>query len=85
MTGMRSQITALPVAQRAEAVREFDARYGEMDRVLWCLSRHCRPALIQGSASPAVESLVWTIKSWWGVQGDRSETKALMASALARR
>jgi len=83
MTGMRSHITGLPVAQRAEAVGEFDARYGEMDRVLWCLSRHCRPALIQGSASPAVESLVWTIKSWWGVQGVRSETKALMASALA--
>jgi hypothetical protein len=30
-----------------------------------------------------LEALIWTIKSWWGLQGVRSETKALMATALA--
>lgn len=30
-----------------------------------------------------LEALVWTIKSWWGVQGVRSETKTRMARALA--
>jgi hypothetical protein len=27
--------------------------------------------------------LVWTVKSWWGVQGVRAESKQLMARALA--
>jgi len=31
-----------------------------------------------------VEALIWTVKSWWGVQGVRTETKTLMARALAQ-
>jgi hypothetical protein len=53
-----------------------------MDRVLWCLSRHCREPLKAGQSTPVVEDLVWTIKSWWGVQGVRAESKSLLARAL---
>lgn len=70
-------------AERSAAVATFDARYGEMEQVLWCLSVNSRPGLIAGESSPALEALVWTVKSWWGVQGVRSDTKAQMARALA--
>jgi hypothetical protein len=70
-------------AERAAAVGMFDARFGEMEQVLWLLSVSSRPGLLAGESSPALEALVWTVKSWWGVQGVRSETKAQMARALA--
>jgi hypothetical protein len=70
-------------AERAAAVRMFDARFGEMEQVLWCLSVNSRPGLLAGASSPVLEALVWTVKSWWGVQGVRSETKPQMATALA--
>jgi len=70
-------------AVRAAAVSLFDARYGEMEQVLWLLSVNSRPGLLAGESSPALEALVWTVKSWWGVQGVRFETKAQMARALA--
>jgi hypothetical protein len=70
-------------SQLAEAVSAFDARFGEMERVLWCLSVNSRAGLLAGESSPALKALVWSIKSWWGVQGVRSETKAQMARALA--
>ena len=69
--------------ERAEAVRAFDALYGEMEKVLWCLSIHSRAALLDGDGeSPVLEALIWTIKSWWGVQGVRHETRSAMARAL---
>jgi hypothetical protein len=80
---MNTRLMALSPAQRAEAVRAFDALYGEMERALWCLSVNCRSALIDGQSTPVVEALVWTVKSWWGVQGAPSETKTVMAQALA--
>jgi hypothetical protein len=70
-------------AERAVAVSIFDARLGGMEQVLWWLSVTSRPGLLSGEGSPALEALVWTVKSWWGVQGVRSETTARMASALA--
>lgn len=79
---MRSAFAGLSTAQRAEAVAAFNARFGEMDQALWCLSKHCRPALLAGRSTEVVETLVWTLKSWWGVQGVRSQTKAQMAEAL---
>jgi hypothetical protein len=72
-----------PDSERVVAVRTFDARFGEMERVLWCLSVNSRVALLAGESSPVLETLVWTINSWWGVQGVRSETKAQMARARA--
>jgi hypothetical protein len=68
---------------RAIAVREFDSAFGEMESALWCLSTNCRSALIAHESSPVIEALVWTVRSWWGVQGVRSESKVLIAEALA--
>lgn len=77
------KLTDYTDAERAAAVATFDARFGEMERVLWSLSVNSRPGLLAGQSSPVLEALVWTVKSWWGVQGVRSETKAQMATALA--
>lgn len=79
---MRVRLDELSDHELAEAVREFNARYGEMERVLWCLSTHSRAALLDQEDAPVVEALIWTIKSWWGVQGVRREAKAAMATAL---
>jgi hypothetical protein len=78
------KVTELPDSQKAEAVTAFNERYAGMEGALWCLSRNSRPPLLAGESSPVVESLVWTVKSWWGVQGVRSETKTQMAGALAQ-
>jgi hypothetical protein len=77
------QFADYPDSERAIAVSAFDARFGEMERVLWCLSISSRAGLLAGESSAMLEALVWTIKSWWGVQGVQSETKARMARALA--
>jgi hypothetical protein len=69
-------------AARVAAVSLFDARFGEMEQVLWFLSVNSRPGLLARENSPALEALVWTVKSWWGVQGVRSETKAQLARAV---
>jgi hypothetical protein len=61
----------------------FDARFREMEQVLWLLSVNSRPGLLAGKSSPPLEAQVWTVKSWWGVQGVRSQSKAQMARALA--
>jgi hypothetical protein len=71
------------IAERAEAVRSFDAVYAAMDRTLWTLSQACRPSLLRGEHSLILDELVWTVKSWWGVQGVRLETKQAMGAALA--
>lgn len=80
---VRVRLSGLSDTHLEQAVREFNARYGEMERVLWCLSQHCRRPLLAQEESPVVAALVWTIKSWWGVQGVRSETKELMGRAVA--
>lgn len=67
----------------AAAVGAFNERFGEMERVLWCLSRHSRTALLHRQSSPVVEALVWTVRSWWPVQGVSSATGKVMANALA--
>lgn len=68
---------------RIEAINAYNARYGEMDSVLWCLSRHCRATLLKGQSNRVVEELVWTVKSWWGIQGVERATRERMAQALA--
>jgi hypothetical protein len=66
----------------AEAASAFNARYGEMETVLWYLSTHSRVALLNHEEAPVVGEPIWKIKSWWGVQGVRHETKSAMARAL---
>lgn len=81
---MRQPLEAVSEQELAEALQAFDRRYGEMEKVLWCLATHSRAALLDGDGeAPVIEALIWTIKSWWRVQGVRRETKSAMASALA--
>lgn len=85
VAGQQSLDRHLPsMAEVAKGVREFNALYGEMEQVLWCLSKAAREDLLRGSSSIVVEELVWTIKRWWGVQGVRAEFKALVAQALGK-
>jgi len=77
-------VSTLNAKQAAKAVSLFNAKYFEMEQALYCLSKHCRGDLLKGNSSGVVEALVWTIKSWWGVQGVRFETKALAAQALSK-
>lgn len=60
----------------------FNSIYGEMDKALWCISRAARDCLLQKRDSPVIGALVWTIRSWWGVQGVRRETAGIAAQAL---
>lgn len=76
------RLTDLSDSTRTTAVSEFNAVFSEMDLALWCLSRNCRGPLLNGQNTPVVEALVWTVKSWMGVQGVLTETKTLMAEAL---
>lgn len=80
--GRHVNIASYPDAKRVAAVSAFDARFGEMEQVLWCLSVKARAGLLAGARSPVPDALVWTVKSWWGVQGVRSATKMQMARAL---
>ncbi len=75
-------LTDATVAEVTEAVEIFNSRYAEMERVLWCLSRAAADDLLARKRSPVIEEFVWTIKSWWGIQGVRKETKAGAAAAL---
>jgi hypothetical protein len=79
---MQVRLDQVSDRELAQAVDTFNVRYGEMERVLWCLATHSRQALLDYNKTPVLEALVWTIKSWWGVQGVRRETRSAMATAL---
>lgn len=79
---MSLRLSAMPEAQRIEAVSEFNARFGEMERVLWCLSVNSREELLNRHDLKVAETLVWTVRRWWGVQGARADTRVLMARSL---
>jgi|WetSurMetagenome_2_1015567.scaffolds.fasta_scaffold123332_2 hypothetical protein len=68
----------------ALAVEAYNTIYGEMDEALWCLSRASQELLLRGQSGQVVRELVWKVRSWWGVQGVRTETADLAAQALAR-
>lgn len=81
---MAQPLESMSDHELAAAIRAFDARYGEMEKVLWCLATHSREALLNGlGEAPALGMLVWKIKSWWGVQGVRRETQPAMVNALS--
>lgn len=72
----------LTSTEASEAVRRYDSSFGEMELVLGCLGMSIRKNLKGHNSQQIAEALVWTLKSWWGVQGVRKESKAMMASAL---
>ena len=49
---------------------------------LWQLSQLCRKPLLEGRIEPVLETLVWTVKSWWGVQGVARTDRTPIAEAL---
>ncbi len=73
------------LAAVTEAVEVFNSRYAEMERALWCLSRAAAGAIQAREPSPVIQEFVWTIKSWWGIQGVRTETKAGAAAGLLQK
>jgi hypothetical protein len=75
-------IDAFTVPEVKRGVEAFNVRCGEMERALWCLSRLAADAILAGKGSPVVEEFIWVIKSWWGVQGVRRETRTIAAAAL---
>ena len=79
---MSGNLTERVRLEGADAIGAFNARYGEMERVLWCLSKHCREPLVAARSAPVVEALIWTLKSWWGVQGVRTKSRAIIADVL---
>jgi hypothetical protein len=79
---MSGYLTERVQVEGADAIGAFNARHGEMEGVLWCLSKHCREPLVAARSAPVVESLIWTLKSWWGVQGVRAESRAMIADVL---
>ena len=70
-------------ARVVEAVAAYDARYGKVDNMMWRKSLAARPSLLNSMASSEVLDLIWTVKSRWGVQGVRSETRQLAGDAFA--
>jgi hypothetical protein len=79
---MQVRLNDLSDHQLAEVVRAFNTRYGETEKVLWCLSTHSQAALLKQHQAPVLGELVWKIRSWWGVQGAPREIKSAMARAL---
>jgi hypothetical protein len=79
---VRVRLNEVSNHELSSAINTFNTRYGEMERVLWCLATHSRAALLDHEEAPVLAELVWTLKKWWGVQGVRSETKSAMARAL---
>ena len=72
----------LTVTNVYQAVEEFNSIYAEMERALWSLSKAAARDIIERKESSVVEEFVWTIKSWWGIQGVRKEMKNIAAAAL---
>lgn len=75
-------ISTPPASDVKRCIEAFDSRFAEMDRALWCLSRAATEAILARKRSEVTEVFVWTIKSWWGIQGVRRETKIIAADAL---
>jgi len=75
-------INGLTVLEVKRGVEAFNSLYAEMERALWCLSRAAADAILAREKSTVIEELVWTTKSWWGIQGVRKETKVSAAAAL---
>ena len=52
-------LESLQVDEVITAVKAFDVRFGEMERVVWCISKECGHDLVSGAPTKRVEGLVW--------------------------
>jgi hypothetical protein len=64
-------------------ISDYNARYGEMDAALWCLSLRCRAPLVKQCKDRVIEVLISTIEKWRHVRGVPGGTAAVMAQKLA--
>jgi hypothetical protein len=65
-------------------VKEFDCRYGRMERVLWCLSKEARTCLLRKDRREVVEAFLRKIRSWWGIRGvSRADEQATVRALLS--
>ncbi|MDR7531600.1 MAG: hypothetical protein QN213_12645 [Armatimonadota bacterium] len=71
--------TAAAVERR---VAEFDARYGPMEKVLWCLRAEAVRSLSGAGRPEVLREFVRTVRNWWGVRGVSSATLGIMTEAL---
>jgi hypothetical protein len=78
----RMQVSSVQPQEVATAIAAFDRRFGEMERVIWSLSRGCRKELVESQGTNLLQGLVWLVKSWMGVQGVRTTVKEIAARAL---
>jgi hypothetical protein len=75
---------SVKISDAMHGVQSFNRRYAEMERALWCLSNAARGYLLRAERSGVIEELVWTIKSWWGVQGVKKRIKSIATDALVK-
>jgi hypothetical protein len=75
--------TKVDVATAAEAVRLFNLRFGEMEKVDWCLSLASRRELLSKKPPVVLPELIWKIRSWMGLQGVETAVKLIASKALA--
>lgn len=74
--------TPVDTSEVLRGIRAFNSRYAEMERALWFLATKVREDLLVGVRQDVAEAFVWTIKSWWAVQGVRRETGAVAVKTL---
>lgn len=64
-----------------KAVASFDNLYSDMEKALWGLSKISVKSLQSGVLNET-EALIWTLKSWWGVQGVKRTTAIVMSQLI---
>jgi hypothetical protein len=74
--------TTINISEAAEAVRLFNLRFGEMEKVAWCLSRASMAELLAKVPGATLSELVWKVKSWMGLQGVESAIKTIAPQSL---
>jgi hypothetical protein len=55
------------ISEVADIVRRYNARYGEMDKVMWYVSSASKRGLLQRTSTKALPELVGLVRRWWGV------------------
>ena len=64
------------------AVAEYNQQYGEKDRFLWALATQTHQILQSDKSEEVVETFIWTIKRWWGLQGVFFQDRSAMVKAV---
>lgn len=74
--------TQIDVTEAEQAVHSFNLRFGEMDKVVWCLSCASQGELLESKVGVILPELIWKVRSWMGLQGVESAVKTIGQRAL---